>query len=234
MKDTNKIQAVLYMPDGNRRYARAKKMSIIEAYHLGGKTLRLLADFFVAGKRANMVIYHALSEHTHSRTDDSAEPICRAAEETFNGLLREDFFRKRRIRFRAIDHSGKLPAELKKISKALEASTRKFDRGQVIVLLGYSLEKDIEQALSRKPRDYNQFRKGLLFPEIGLVLRPTEMRPSGGPVYAMAQAQMITIDKFNPEISRKDLARAWQDFLDLKAYRVKDNPSLRHKRQRWR
>lgn len=226
MKDTGRIQAVLYMPDGNRRFARANGVSLSEAYYRGGKTLRLLTDFFVAGKKAGMLIYHALSEHTYMRTDTSTEPICRAAERTFSDLMREDFFGKRGIRFSAVDHSGRLPPGLKEASNALEASTRRFLDGRVVVLLGYSLEKDIEQALSRNPKDYQAFRKRLLFPEIGLVVRPTEMRPSGGPVYAMSQAQMITLDKFNPEITRRDLAAAWRSFVALKAYRVKDNPSL--------
>ena len=41
------MQAVLYMPDGNRRFAEENDISLDEAYYEGGKTLRLFSDFFV-------------------------------------------------------------------------------------------------------------------------------------------------------------------------------------------
>jgi len=50
------------------------------------------------------------------------------------------------------------------------------------------------------------------------------MRPSGGPVYAMSQAQMITLDKLNPEVSKKDLEKVWKEYSRLKEFRMQGNP----------
>lgn len=213
------------MPDGNRRFALERDMPLSEAYSLGGRTLRELSQFFLAEERAKMLIYHALSSYTHKRTDSSLDSIFEAATKTFEGLAREDFFRTNGIRFRAIDHSRKLPETLEKAAKVLSDSPIGLANSECIVLLGYSLEEDINQSLSQKPKDYESFRRNLIFPDIDLAIRPIEMRPSGGPVYAMSQAQMITLDKLNPEVSREDLERAWQKYLELKEHRIKGNPS---------
>jgi len=216
---------VLYMPDGNRRFALDRNIPLSEAYDLGGKTLRLLSQFFLAEERAEMLIYHALSNYTQQRTDSSLDSIFEAATKTFEDLAQENFFKRNEIDFRVIDHSKKLPATLERATKVLCSSTAGLDKKECVVLLGYSLKDDINQALSLKPIDYESFREGLIFPEIDLVLRPLEMRVSSGPVYAMSQAQMITLGKLNPEVSREDLESAWQEYLALKDLKIKGNPS---------
>lgn len=218
------MDSVLYMPDGNRRFAQKHNIPLKEAYKQGGKTLELFSEFFVGERRVHQLIYHAMSHYTHKRIDSSLKSIYNAIIETLDKLLKNGFFIKKGILFRAIDHHGKLPSKLKKIIKELSDSTNNAKNGKVVVLLGYSLEEDMNQALSRNSKNYKALRKNLLFPDIQLVIRPGEMRPSGRPVYAMAQAQMITLDKLNPEITREDLEKIWEKYTELKIYREKNNP----------
>ena len=224
------MNTVLYLPDGNRRFARKKSISLAEAYLLGGKSLRLFSEFFVAGNRAKRVIYYATSDYTCERLDGSLEVIYEAAKKTLKELLEEKFFINNGIRFIAIDHSRKLPSELKKVATDLSDSTINLNNGEVIVLWGYSLEKDINTALSQNPRTFQEFRRSLLFPEdIDLVIRPFEMRISKGPVYAMAQAQMITLDKLNPEVKKEDLEEAVREYCRLRSYRINKSFNPHHK-----
>ena len=223
------INTVLYMPDGNRRFARKTGLSLTEAYLIGGKTLKLFSDFFVAGGIANKLIYHAMSDYTYRRTDLSLESIYSALERIFEQLTEERFFEKNNIAFRAIDHSGKLPQKIKKKVKNLSHSINDTKEKEVVMLLGYSLEEDINQALLQNPQDYQTFRKNLIFPDIDLVIRPHEMRLSGGPVYAMAQAQMITLDKLNPEVKREDLELAVKEYSRLRDYRSDKSFNPHHK-----
>ena len=222
------MKAVLYMPDGNQRFALKKGISIPEAYTMGGKTLRLLSEFFVAEGKADMLIYHALSDYSHERTDSTPDSIYNAAIKTLEDLKKENFFEKKRISFRAINNSGRLPPELKRVIRDLSKSTKNAEKGEVVVLTGYSLEEDINHALSQKPINYKSFREYLTFPDIDLVIRPGEMRPSGGPVYAMSQAQMIISNKLNPEVTRSDLERIWSDYCELREYRIHSHNNPHH------
>lgn len=217
------MKAVLYMPDGNRRFAKKNNISFSEAYNFGAKTLKLFSDFFVSEGVSNMLIYHAMSDYTHQRTDLTLEPIYDAITECFRELYESNFFIKRKIKFKTIDHSKAVPERLKNISKRLEDSTNSNSK-EVVVLLGYSLEEDYNCALSKNPKNYNELRKWLLFPDIDLVIRPKEMRPSKGPVYAMGQSQMITLDKLNPEVEENDLSKILEECSLWKGYRERNNP----------
>jgi undecaprenyl pyrophosphate synthase len=200
------------MPDGNRRFGEQQRIPHVDAYLRGGRTLALCSDFFVTERRATQFIYHAMSAYTHRRDDPTLAAILTAGEITLNGLLAQDFFRSRNLAFRAVDHTGNLPPSIKIITDSLEKRNPTHPLGEIVVLLGYSLEKDMNTALETAPQNYQDLRNRLLFPHINLVLRNEEMRPSGGPVYAMDQAQMITLKKLNPDIQREDLEEAWQEF----------------------
>jgi len=215
------MKTVLYMPDGNRRFARKKGISFDKAYYLGGKSLKLFSEFFIIEKNFDILIFHAMSEYSHRRADPSLKAIYNSFVKNFEELIKEKFFEKNKISFIAIDHSGKLPKKIKKIIGQIQRSTKKYKNKKVICLLGYSLEKDINQALSKNPRNYSELKKELIFPEIDIVIRPIEMRVSGGPVYAMSQSQMITLNKLNPEVKRKDLEKVWKEYYRLKNYREK-------------
>jgi len=210
--------SILYMPDGNRRYAQKKNISLEESYLRGGKTLRLFSEFFLVGKKADTFIWHVMSKYTHQREDGSLQPIYDALGRTFEELYKERFFSKNGISFQVIDHSGKLPSDLKRIIKELTSSSQEGD-DKVIVLLGYSLVEDINKCLLSCPKDYQEFREGLIFSDIDLVIRTIEMRPSGGPVYAMSQSQMMILNKFNPEVTRIDLEELWGHYIKLNEYR---------------
>lgn len=224
------MDIVLYLPDGNRRFAKKAEISLEEAYYLGGKTLRLFSEFFVAEGRSKKFIYHAMSDYTHQRTDLSLKSIYSALEKIFEELSEEKFFEKNNIAFRAIDHSGKLPQKVKKRVETLSHLTKNDGEKEVVVLLGYSLEEDINQALSKNPINYASFREDLIFPgDIDLIIRPKEMRLSKGPVYAMAQAQMITLDKLNPEVKREDLKEIVGEYCRLRSYRINQSHNPHHK-----
>jgi len=128
------MDAVLYMPDGNRRFALDKGISLFEAYYRGGKTLKLFSEFFIVERRAKIFIYHALSDYTYKRTDSSLDSIHTAALRTFEDLVKKDFFRKMGIKVRIVGDTERLPVKLKRILKSLSDSTEKGKNGEVIIL----------------------------------------------------------------------------------------------------
>jgi len=218
-----KLGTVLYMPDGNDRFAKKYNISRPKAYYLGGKTLRLLSEFFVVERRAEKLVYHAASSYTHGRNNSTLEAFYNSAMQTLEELNKEQFFQKHKISFKYIDHSGKIPVNLIKSAKRLSENTKNEKKGEVILLLGYSLESDFNQALSKHPRHYNCLRSNLLFPDIDLVIRPKEMKASGGPVYAMSQTQMIILNKLNPEVKKSNLVSLMREYYRLKKYRGTHN-----------
>ncbi|MBD3209425.1 undecaprenyl diphosphate synthase family protein, partial [Candidatus Woesearchaeota archaeon] len=137
-------------------------------------------------------------------------------------LYDKHYFEDNEIRFQWIDHSSKLPTEIVDICQSLEEKTKQGIKTS-LNLLGYDLETDEKNAFNQA-ENYNQFKANRLIPNIDLVLRTTEMRPSKGPVYAMAQSQMLLLEKLNPELERIDLEKILQEYNSLVGYRQTTNP----------
>lgn len=228
MEGKEKLNAVLYMPDGNRRYAKKNNLSLDVAYSEGVKTLKIGSEFFLGENISKTFIYHAMSDYTHKRTDLSLEPIYEAFRTSLEDLRAENFFENNSISFRTIDHSGCIPKDLLDIANEIEASTKNFDKN-LFVLLGYSLKQDYNNSIANNPENYNDLRRDMLFPDINLVLRPKEMRASMGPVYAMGQSHMITMDKLNPEVKKEDFRQVMQEYNKLNNYRVEHSHNPIHK-----
>jgi len=227
MKEAKKVKSILYMPDGNRRFARKNKIPLDEAYAEGVKTLILGSEFFLTNGISDTFIYHAMSDYTHQRTDLSLEPIHDVFRKTFSDLEKEDYFENNDISFKAIDHSGRVPQDIMDIARKMEDSTKNLDKN-LFVLLGYSLEQDYNSSLANHPQNYKELRNGLIFSDINLVIRPKEMRASRGPIYAMAQSQMITLDRLNPEVRAKDFERVLNEYFKWENYKTQHSANPIH------
>lgn len=218
-----KIGSVLYMPDGNRRYARIKHVSLKNAYYKGGKVLETLAKFFLDGGLANTLIFYGVSAYTGKRADKTPAVIHQVILELFREWADTGFFSKKGINVHIVNHSQKLSADLKKAGARLMRKNQEGREKEIFILLGYSEAADVNAVLSAKPQNYQEYRQGLLFPDIDLVIRTLEMRLSGGPVYAMSQSQMMILDRYNPQVGIKDLNQLWQEYCRLVEYRVSTN-----------
>lgn len=218
-----KINSVLYMPDGNHRFAMQKCIPLEVAYYLGGKVLEILVDFFLGRGLVNVLILHALSDYTHNRTDGTTVVMYDVMIRLFKEWSDIRYFSKKEINVRIINHSQKLPKDLKEVCDDLIKQNQEIFEKEIVILLGYSLSEDINVALSTKPENYQELREQLLFSDIDLVIRTMEMRPSSGPVYAMAQSQMIILNKLNPEVTVEDLDTLWKEYCKFVEYRISTN-----------
>ena len=216
------IKHILFMPDGNRRFAKEKNISLEESYLVGAKSLRLFSDFFILENNWNILTMHWMSRYTHGRNDGSLNPIYDALYNEFTKLHDEKYFSKKDIKFKWIDHSNKLPKNLVELCQILEKESSYGDK-ICYNLLGYDLETD-ERIAYEQTNNYEDFTKNRLIPDIDLIIRTTEMRLSKGPVYAMSQAQMLLVHKLNPELTRDDLERSLHEYNALVEYRKITNP----------
>jgi len=213
---------IFFMPDGNRRYATKKGIFFKQAYEQGFKSLKLFSDFFLLKHNWDELTFHVMTKYTHDRTDGSLVPIYEALFNGFSDLQKNQYFQKNDLKLIVINHSDKLPKNILEITGKISEQTKK-NKKIIRVLLGYDLEVDEKNAFD-EAKSYNEFKKLRLIPQVNLALRTTEMRFSKGPVYAMEQAQMILLNKLNPELTEKDLENALKEYNSLLDYRRITNP----------
>lgn len=156
-----KLNAVLYMPDGHRRFAKQENISLFDSYFLSGKISKLFSQFFLVENRSKCLIYYVGSNYLHKRPDRSSENVCKAIIRVFENLRDTKFLEENNLSFKLVTHSENLPQEIVDLAKCLNSS-RNTDKN-IIFLFDYSLEKDINKALSLHPSNYQQFRKNLIF-----------------------------------------------------------------------
>jgi len=216
-------QHLLFMPDGNRRYAKKESINLSKAYDKGAQTLELFVNFFLIKNNWSELTMHFMSKYTHNRDDGSLEPIYSALTKMLQNLDNKHFFTNNNLKLISIDHSGRLPQSLQEITYKIEKET-KNNKKIVRILLGYDLDTDEKQAFE-KSKSYEEFIKNRLIPNIDLVIRTTEMRASKGPVYAMSQAQMLLLNKLNPELKEQDLMQLLQEYKRFVDYRKTTNPT---------
>lgn len=235
------MKSVFYMPDGMRRNAIEKNISIEESYYAGSQTLKIGAEFFLNETDADTFYFYGTNVHTHERTDSSMLSMFNGAVQLFEDLLETNYFEKTGFCFDVITHNSRIPEYFQKYIDHLKCISKNGKNGKIVLLYSYSLDNDITNALKNCADSFstpytnltddillNQFREHLLFKDIDLVLRNLEMRLSVAPVYAMGQSQMIIIPKSCPETSRDDFYNAYKQYLELIEYRKTTNPIHEH------
>lgn len=209
----------LYMPDGNRRYAKKKGISLLDGYVIGGeRNMRLLIDFFLKPKKIDTLIFCI---YTYLRKDASLPFVWRGTELFLKKICEDGVFSRNQLKFDYIAHFGELPASLEQFVRNLKEETKHNTEGTVFLLLGYSMEKDFDAALSLSSHSYADIRKHLLFQPIDIAIRTTQMRWSDGPMYALGQAQMFMIPKLSPELELADLEEVWTSFIEIQEEKKK-------------
>lgn len=211
------MSSVLYFPDGNRRYAKKNKISLLQSYELGlERSIRLFSKYFLIEKKFENLFFVI---YTYIRKDSSYKYVCQATETMLNNLLKDGYLYKNNINFDLINQINKFPKNVYKISQNLAEKNNKKNKRHLKLILGYSIEKDFEQALSKKPKNYHELKKYLTFGNLDLLIRNSEISFSKGPVYALDQTQCIQIDRLNPEVNLKDLNILWKKYCKIKKYK---------------
>ncbi|GEM_PF-3645640 len=185
---------VLYVPDGNRRFARQRAIPFSDAYLLGGQTLKEAAKAFLTCGNADTLVYHATSAGTYSRIDITPKIIEGAATRIFRDLLEENFFKRNNIRFLLADNGNNLPSRLLEVARDLEYSSLDGKK-TVIVLAGYSFSSGEEIVVGDKAIKPDSF---------DLTVNPGYGEDS---ITQDKGSTLVTLSKLNPQVTEEDLRR---------------------------
>ncbi|MBI4895507.1 MAG: undecaprenyl diphosphate synthase family protein [Candidatus Aenigmarchaeota archaeon] len=185
---------VLYVPDGNRRFARDRLVPFSDAYLLGGQTLREAAKAFLTCGNADTLVYHATSAGTYDRTGITPKVIEGAATRVFRDLLEENFFERNGIRFLLADNGNNLPSGLLEAARDLEYSS-KDGRKTVIVLAGYSFTSGKEIVVGDKVLKPDEFDL-VVYHGYG---EDSVVQDNG--------STLVTLSKLNPQVTLEDLRK---------------------------
>ncbi|PAV73240.1 hypothetical protein WR25_14323 [Diploscapter pachys] len=151
---------VAFIMDGNRRFARKKKMSTVLKGHEKGfeqmaKVLEWCQELGI-----HEVTLYAFSIENFKRSDDEVNGLMKLAEEKFERLIHQsEKVAEKQIRFRFFGNLPMLSEKLRKLIIQIQKMTKDYSKGQINICMAYTARDEVARAfeLIRRGRE-----KGLL------------------------------------------------------------------------
>lgn len=212
--------ALALIPDGNRRWARMNRLSVLRAYSLG---VNKFIDFttWCAEYGINSITVWALSSENLNRQQLEVKTLFRIYKRVASDKKILKRLKDNNIRVNIIANAALLPNDLLRALRRMELETMHCTERVINMLIGYGGRDDIlhaaeKIALGHEEFSEENFEKHLLskkVPEIDFVIRTSgEKRLSGFMPWQAGYAELYFSKKMWPEFTKKDLQLALVDY----------------------
>lgn len=216
-------QSLALIPDGNRRWARSHKLSMLEGYNTGVNKFIDFSEWCKSYGINNLTVW-ALSSENIRRSPNEVRAlfgiyrkVCRDSK--ILGRLEE-----LGVKVNMVSNMKLIPKDLMSLLKSVEKKTADNTESVINMLIGYGGKDDLMFAaraasgLLRKGYDVSAeaFRNCLLsyqVPDIDFVIRTSgERRLSGFMPWQAGYAELYFSKKLWPDFTKKDLYYAIADY----------------------
>jgi len=212
---------VLIIPDGNRRFAKAKGFSLEEAYELAcvHVTTNLVKQILVKRRIPMLSLFGLSYDNAANRHELELAPIYDAHAKTYAAWLADDEI-KLNVKFNFIGDARLLPKRYRLLAAKLVAATNRNTRGVCNILIPYDGQREIVDGARKVARKKSFSREGFfgclqLREPIDLVIRTgRETRLSACPLYQTAYAEIFFKDFYYPEFTTRRLDAIIREFSE--------------------
>lgn len=226
-----KLSSVGIIPDGNRRYAKAHNMNLVQAYSAGTSRAWDMLNWISDYKDIKVGTFYTLSLENLARSRLELSALLKIFDSQLDKVFKENVFEEKGIRLKFIGRISSLPDSLRKKISMVEDYTSQFNDTVIQLALGYSGRAEIVDAARALAIDYKQGKTGLddlneesfknyLYSEArdpDLVIRTSgTKRLSGFLTYQSAYSELYFSDKYWPEFGKKDFKKAIDSYQERK------------------
>jgi undecaprenyl diphosphate synthase len=215
---------IALIPDGNRRWARAHRMSIFDGYNLGVNKFIEFSEW-CKNYGVNSVTVWALSSENLSRPREEVNTLFSIYKKVANDKKILERLHKNKTRVRIIANRDIMPKDLIASLHKIEAETSRYGERVINMLLGYGGKDDILHAAKKAAINFKRkggehfekiFEQSLLsynIPNIDLIIRTSgEQRLSGFMPWQSAYSELYFSKKLWPDFTKDDLRLAINDY----------------------
>lgn len=216
------------IPDGNRRWAIANKKHPKEGHYAGAEKMELFLKWALKQNDIEEISIYGLSEENFKRTNDELAWLYEIYLQRLNQLLQEKLIHDQRVKVNLIStKQGKVPGNLIGLFKEIKTETKFYGNKVLNILIGYTGQSEILSAVSSPMNRVKNLFFGLsekdlesrlsVQNECDFVIRtgeedaPREAK-SGFLLWQSAYSEYYHINKYFPDITEKDLDKAWEYF----------------------
>lgn len=213
---------IALIPDGNRRWARTHRLSILQGYSLGVKKFIDFSEWCM-DYGINSITVWALSSENVKRNSNELRALFNVYKRVANDDEILERLQKNQTRVRIISNPALIPRALSDSLHRIEVETMRYSGRIINMLLGYGGRDDILHAATQyainnrgsdaNPEQFKQYLMSKTVPDIDLVIRTSgEQRLSGFMPWQASYAELYFSKKLWPDFARKDLEIALEDY----------------------
>ncbi len=217
-------KALAIIPDGNRRWARSHRLSILNGYSIGVKKFIEFGEWCKDYGINNVTVW-AFSSDNVSRPSEEVNALFSIYKKVANDDDIRNMLHRNKTKLSIIGERRLLPKDLLKSLHKLETETSMYKDRVINMLMGYGGREDLLYAAKRTARaiaknkriKFEQyFRDSLLsnsIPNLDLIIRTSgEMRLSGFMPWQANHSELYFSDKLWPDFAKSDLDSALKDY----------------------
>jgi undecaprenyl diphosphate synthase len=208
--------------DGNRRWARKRRLPSALGHHKGIENLRKLLPTFIQNNITHLTTYALSTENLEKRTKSELQNLFTLIEKFAKN---DDIFFENEIQLNIFGELKKFPTSTKKTLNKLVEKTKKHRKLIFNLALGYGSRKEIiraankfvklskratEKSFEKKLYSYNQPAPNLLIRTGG------KQRISNFLLWQLAYTELYFTEKMWPEFNEQELEKALQWYAEQK------------------
>jgi short-chain Z-isoprenyl diphosphate synthase len=218
--------------DGNRRYAKEKKLeSLSEGYKKGADKLDDVL-FWCEELRIKMITIWVLSTENLCRESEELSQLLNVIENKIMAIAQDPRIHKKRIRIRAVGKMELLPESTRQVIAHAEEVTRKYQSFFLNIAVGYGGRQEIVDAIKKllktriaqdesietiinslTPDEVSKYLYTFDLPDPDLIIRTSgEIRLSGFLLWQSAYSEFYFCDVNWPAFRKIDFLRAIRSY----------------------
>ena len=227
-KDTKSLKHILFIMDGNGRWAKKRLLPRTAGHLAGVKRIKEIVDECFLTYQIPYVSLFCFSSENWNRPEAEVSTLFKLLKEFFSSNIED--FKSKGVKVRVVGDLAdkRIPTDiLNTINEAME-ETRELNKYNFTVLFNYGGRQDVVQATKRFASLYKEGKVKLDslnvksfedylwtkdLPDVDLMVRTSgELRVSNCYLYQLAYAEMEFPKTYWPDYSVKSLKESLDDF----------------------
>ena len=216
------------IPDGNRRWAKERRLEPWEGHIKGGEKVELFLEWCSDREDIGEVTIYLLSEENFKRPAQELGKLYKLYEDELTKLINREKIHKDRVRINIISTDVKsIPKNLSRLFDRMRTVTKDYDNKVLNLLIGYTGQSELLGAISSPLNRVKNLFFGLRQADVkkrlkvktpcDFIIRTGEESEerearSGFLLWQSAYAEYYHINKFFPEVTEEDFNMAWEYF----------------------
>ncbi len=218
------LETIAFIPDGNRRFAKEKGITIEKSYFLGTRKAWEVLQWITSFKNIKNGIFYTFSLKNFQRNGAEKAILLSLLEKELDLMIkkeRQEFLKKNKIKIKFVGKKELFSKSLQAKMSFVEELTLKNGFRTIYLALGYDGQEEIISGIkkfikeievgkkSAKDLSESKFLNYLYIPlQPDLIIRTSpEKRLSGFLTFQSAYSELAFIDKYWPDITEDDVTK---------------------------